>query len=195
MLSLDNLVRDFAWAFKQLDAQGIAHKTYDPGIGPWGENESVNEAVKLLQMASFARCNEYASASRRPYPNSKQSCDLVISGQWAVEFKQLRPYNDNGTESEHWIDNLLYPYSGHRSAIGDSYKLLESGFQEHLAIIVFGFEHTPPRIPLETAILAFELIAGKVCRFKLSERSQESFLGLIHRHHQQGIVYGWEVYR
>jgi hypothetical protein len=195
MLSLDNLVKDFAAAFKRLDSLGKAHKTYAPGIGPWGENESVNEAVKLLQKAPSARCNEYASASRRRYPNSKQPCDLVIDGQRALEIKQLRPYNDNGAESEHWTDNLIYPYPGHASARGDCYKVLESAFKEDLAIIVFGFERTPPRFPLETAILAFEIIAREICKLNLSERSQESFRGRMHRHHQQGVVYGWQVYR
>jgi hypothetical protein len=110
-----------------------------------------------------------------------------------MEFKLIRPFGDNGVEAEHWSENVLHPYPGNVSSIGDCRKLSESGFSERKAIVVFGYEHTPPRIPLNRAIQAFESITRHVLDIRLGPREQAELLGLIHPVHQQGRVYGWEV--
>jgi hypothetical protein len=48
-------------------------------------------------------------SSPKRYPNSRRQCDLVIPGEWAVEFKLLRPFGDNGAEAEDWSENVLHP--------------------------------------------------------------------------------------
>jgi hypothetical protein len=60
-------------------------------------------------------------------------------------------------------------------------------------VIVFGYEHSPPRIDLELAVMAFEIVAEHVNGLTLGERYVAEFDGLIHPVHQQGRVYGWEV--
>jgi hypothetical protein len=72
---------------------------------------------------------------------------FVIPGAWAVEVKLARPFGDNGKPAERWSENLLYPYKGNTSSLGDCLKLLESEFTERKAILIIGYEHTPPKIP------------------------------------------------
>lgn len=135
----------------------------------------------------------YRHACPQRYSGSRNECDVVIAGEWAIEIKLARPFGDNGRPAERWSENLLYPYPGNTSSIGDCLKLLNSSFQERKAVIVFGYEHTPPKIPLEPAVKAFELIADKVVGLHLSPRVQMTVRDLIHPHHQQATVYGWEV--
>jgi hypothetical protein len=195
MLSLDQVVDDFAEAFKAVDAthpQGRSRtRTYRPGIGPLTEADAVNRALRHLQ--EELQRSSYRDASPKQYPNSRQLCDLVISDEWAIEFKLLRPFGDNGKEAEHWSENVLYPYPGNISSIGDCIKLIESGFSERKAIVVFGYEHSPPQIDITTAIDSFEVVAKQVVGIKLGERHSAEFGPLIHPVHQRGKVFGWEV--
>ncbi len=125
----------------------------------------------------------------------RQQCDLVILGEWAIEFKLLRPFGDNGAEAEHWSENALHPYPGNVSSIGDAIKLIESGFPERKAIvIIFGYEHSVPLIDITVAIDSFEAIAKQVLGIELGERQSAQFDTLIHPVHQQGKVFGWHVF-
>jgi hypothetical protein len=117
----------------------------------------------------------------------------VIPGEWAIEFKLLRPFGDNGSEVEHWSENALHPYLGNVSSIGDSIKLIESGFFERKAILVFGYEHSSPLIEITIAIESFEAIAKQVVGIELGERYSAHFGPLIHPVHQRGEVFGWQV--
>jgi hypothetical protein len=118
---------------------------------------------------------------------------LVIPNEWAIEFKLLRPFGDNGKEAEHWSENALHPYPGNVSSIGDSIKLIESGFSERKAIVIFCYEHSPPLIDTTVAIDSFEAIAKQVVGIELGSRRSAEFGPLIHPVHQQGKVFGWEV--
>jgi hypothetical protein len=193
--SLGDIVSDFADAFKAVDEtrpQGASRtRTYRPGIGPLTEADAVNRALQHLKEGT--RYSYYVDASPKRYPNSRQLCDLVIPGEWAIEFKLLRPFGDNGAEAEHWSENALHPYPGNVSSIGDSIKLIESGFPERKAILVFGYEHSPPRIDISIAIESFEAIAKQVVSIELGERHSAKFGPLIHPVHQQGKVFGWQV--
>jgi hypothetical protein len=88
---------------------------------------------------------------------------------------------------------VLHPYSGNVSSIGDCIKLIESGFSERKAIVVFGYEHSPPLIDITTAVESFEVIPKQVVGIELSERYSAQFGPLIHPVHQQGKLLGWEV--
>ena len=111
----------------------------------------------------------------------------------AIEIKLARPYGDNGKPAERWSENLLYPYPGNTSSIGDCLKLLGSGFTERKAIVVIGYEHSPPNIPLEPAVRGFELLARDVFRLHLSDRVEVLVTGLVHPSHQRATIYAWEV--
>ena len=193
-ISLDQLVADFASAFKAVDStQPIGRsktRTYKPGIGPLQEREVISRALRHLKSL---KPHIYSSASPKKYPGLAQQCDLVVPDEWALEFKLLRPFGDNGAEAEHWSENVLHPYKGNVSSIGDVFKLRDSAFRERKGIIIFGYEHSPPRIELSVAISAFELIAQHVVRLKLGPRCSAFFNELIHPYHQQGWIYGWEL--
>jgi hypothetical protein len=194
-LSLSELVSDFADAFKAVDEtspQGASRtRTYRPGIGPLTEADAVNRALR--QFKEGTRSLYYRDASPIRYPSSRQQCDLVIPEEWAMEFKLLRPFGDNGAEAEHWSENVLHPYPGNVSSIGDSIKLIESGFTERKAIVIFGYEHSPPLIDITIAIDSFEAIAKQVVGIELGARQSAKFGPLIHPVHQQGKVFGWQV--
>ena len=193
-LPLTQFVSDFATALKAVDAtkpEGSSRKrTYRPGVGPLREDQAISRAVTILKGNQHGA---YANAGPQSYPQTGQECDLVIPGEWAIEAKLLRPFGDNCLEFEHWSENILHPYPGTTSSVGDCLKLLDSGFSERKAVVVFGYEHTPPHISLEPAVKAFELIAAGVAGIRLGHRHDALAIGLMHPCHQQVRVYGWEV--
>ena len=163
---------------------------FKPGIGPLTENELI---AALLTRLAADHPLEFGTAGPRGYPGSRAECDVVIPGAWAIEIKLARPFGDNGRPAERWSENLLYPYSGNTSSIGDALKLLGSQFSERKVVMVIGYEHTPPKVALEPAVRSFELIASGVVGIALGPRSSRLIGGLIHPSHQQVTVYAWEV--
>jgi hypothetical protein len=190
LTTLAQIVADYAEALKAVDGTGGAFNAYQPGIGPFSESEGLKLALGYLKET---QPTTYQFAGERPYPHSRTRCDLVIPGEWAIEFKMLRPYGDNGKPAEHWSENALHPYLGNTSAVGDCLKLTRSEFAERKSVIIYGFEHNPPEILLEPTIRAFEVIAEQVMGIRLSARHLAHFGGLIHPVFHQGAVYGWEV--
>ena len=184
MLTLEKLASDFADALKSVDTENVAHKTFSPGIGPYGEADAVRAALSKLQAAEPL---VYSGAVIKREP------DLLIPGKWAIEFKILRPFGDNGRSAEHWSENVLHPYAGNTSSLSDCLKLICSDRNERKAVVIFGYEHTPPQLPLDTAIQGFELLALQVIGVHLTHRVEELRCGLIHPVHQQLRVFAYEI--
>ena len=184
-MELAELVSDFADALAAVDNQRSVHKEFQPGIGPFGEADAVRTALVWLRQA---KPEQYGLAATKRLP------DLLIPGQWAVELKVVRPFGDNGRPAEHWSENVLHPYPGNTSSLGDCMKLLSSGLTERKAILIFGYEHSPAQITLEPAIRGFELLARELLSLNLSQREQASRQGLVHPVHQQLSVYGYQVF-
>ena len=184
-LELTEVATDFADALAAVDASRTAHKQFQPGIGPFGEADAARAALAWLKRCKPAN---YASAAieRRPDP--------LIPGAWAMELKGIRPFGDNGKPAEHWSENVLHPYPGNTSSLGDCIKLIKSGLPERKAVLIFGYEHTPAQVPLEVAVAAFELVARQVLSVRLSARVEQLRQGLIHPVHQQLRVYAYEVH-
>ncbi len=124
---------------------------------------------------------------------TKRTPDLLIPERWAIEFKITRPFGDNGKEAENWSVNLLHPYPGNVSTIGDCYKLAKLGGPERKAVAVIGYEHSPPKIDLTTLVDSFEAIATQVAGIKLSQRVETRRDGLVHAVHQSVRIFAWEV--
>ena len=185
-MELAALIEDLADALVAVDASRAAHKGFQPGIGPFGETDAVRAALAWLK---DAKRNSYQAAATKRLP------DLLIPGQWAVELKIVRPFGDNGLSAEHWSQNVLHPYPGNTSSLGDCLKLLGSGLAERKAVVVFGFEHTPAQVSLEPAIRGFELLARNLLAVDLSARHEALRTDLIHPVHQQLRIYGYEVLR
>jgi hypothetical protein len=193
-IELDYIVDLFATTLGVIDSERPVGSggRFKPGIGPLTESEVTGLLCRRL---SAEHASEFAKAGPRGYPGSRTECDLVFPGQWAIEIKLARPFGDNGKPAERWSENLLYPYPGNTSAIGDALKLLGSSFEERKAVMVFGYEHTPPQIPLEPAIRGFEVLASDVAGIDLGPRLTRTTACLVHPCHQQVTVYAWEVLR
>lgn len=183
-LALHQLVKDFADALQAVDASGRAHKAFRPGVGPFGEADATKAALDMLRERNPVA---YGPAMTKRQP------DLLIPDLWQVELKVIRPFGDNGKEAENWSQNLLHPYRGNTSCIGDCLKLIASDRPEKRAVLVFGFEHEPARIPLNPCVEGFELLAERLMGIRLSSRVEETRKPLIHPEHQVLQVFGWEV--
>jgi hypothetical protein len=182
-MELRKVISDIVNALVQVDEAGIPFKSFQPGVGPYGEPQLLKHiSMYLNNVPSYKGC---ALTRRTP--------DLLIRGYWALEFKITRPFGDNGNEAEDWSVNLLHPYPGNVSSIGDCYKLLEYQGEERRAVVVIGYEHSPARIDLTPLIESFEAITLQVAHIKLSSRIEMLHSGLVHPVHQVLRIFAWEV--
>ena len=180
---LSQLVSDVSRCLYEIDASGTRFKDFQPGIGPFGEPQ----LVKLIA----ERLNENSGYGGRAV--TKRSADLLIRGEWAIEVKIARPFGDNGEEAENWSVNLLHPYPGNVSVIGDCYKLLDFTGPERRVVLVIGYEHNPAVIRLQPLFRAFEVVAKDVCGIHLSSRSETCLTELVHPIHRVVRVAAWEL--
>ena len=179
--SYASLVGRIADLLKEYDRERPVHKTFQPGIGPFGEPQLVKKLAKFL--------TEEGVPSR-----TRREPDLDIkSGTWGIECKIVRPFGDNGTPAENWSVNLLHPYRGNESLIGDGLKLPDLEGFERKGLLAFGFEHDPAQLSLDPLVDSFELVATEVCGVHLGPRVEEARHGLVHPVHQVLRCFGWEV--
>jgi hypothetical protein len=174
------LVVLIADTLKEFDSSGPIFKNFKPGIGPFGEPQLVQNLAKLLEAKGHK-----TQIARTP--------DLTIDKKWAIEFKIARPFGDNGIEAENWSVNLLHPYRGNTSAIGDAFKLVDYQSEGRKAVLVIGYEHKQAKISLDPLLDSFELIAKDVCRLPLGKRIEERRENLVHPVHEVVRCIFWEV--
>ncbi|MBI3863121.1 MAG: hypothetical protein HY290_14620 [Planctomycetia bacterium] len=180
---MNQLIEDVADACAAIDGSGVPFKTFQPGVGPYGEPQLVKLiASSLNQLAAY-----------RGRALSKRTPDLLITGSWALEFKIARAFGDNGLEAENWSVNLLHPYSGSVSVFGDCLKLAAWSGPERRVAIVIGFEHDPAVISLDPLLSAFEAISRQLLPFHISARVETRRMGLRHPVHRVMRVVGWEI--
>lgn len=184
-MELWEIVTDIAAGLSAFDKAGSRFREFQPGIGPFGEPQLVKHMAAHLNTVK-----KYGESVR-----TKRCPDLLIPGKWAIEIKITRPYGDNGKEAENWSVNLLHPYRGNTSSIGDCYKLLGLATPERKAILVIGYEHAPAKIDLAPLIKSFETIATSVADITLGPRVEKSCEGLVHPIHQTARLFAWEVLR
>jgi hypothetical protein len=182
-MDLEHVVRDVASALMVVDGCGVPFKHFQRGVGPYGEPQLLAAVAWHLNTVPV-----YGGLVR-----TKRTPDLLIPGSWALEVKLARPFGDNGNEAENWSVNLLHPYPGNVSLVGDCLKLQKLEAAERKAVVVVGYEHTPPRISLAPLLEAFELVATNVVGIRLGPRTQVARSGLCHPVHQQFLVAAWEV--
>lgn len=168
---------------------GTVAREFKPGIGPLSEAETIRRSLAIMS----SRDSYYSGAGPQRYVESRSTCDLVIPSEWSIEFKQIRPFGDNGREAEHWSQNALHPYPGHVSALGDAIKLRSSNLTPHKAIVIFGYEHEPAKIPLDPVIKGFELLSRGLLALELGDRIEHRIGPLVHPEHQVGRIFGWEL--
>jgi hypothetical protein len=193
-MELAHIVRDFAAGMEAADQghpQAASHRDsarlYQPGIGPFGEDDAV--AMTLTQMQA-AHGDTYMDAGKRRYPSGRYVCDLALGPlpDWAI-VKLARLGRDNGTSEDAAIKKILSPYADDRSAVTDCQKLAGSGFAGRLAVMIYGFEDS--RRPLSKLIDAFEAIAIRTV--SLGPRVEAALAQLIHPVFTTGRVFAWEI--
>ncbi len=181
---MEELVNYIGEAIKHIDEAGIPYRNYQPGVGPYGEPQLARKVVGFLKQ-DYPKVFRGAVTKRVP--------DVLIPNRWALEFKIVRPFGDNGKEAELWSQNLIHPYEGNVSSIGDAIKLASANLNERKGLIVIAYEHTPPKIHVELLVKCFEHITQKILKIPLGERKTKVVENLIHPVHQQCKVYGWEL--
>lgn len=194
-LSLKAFVQAFADAFTCVDARGPVWvsrtgRTYQPGLGPHGENEVVR--LVLEQLRDTLPYAPSATGQALPYPKGpRQKCDLWLGVplDWAIEVKMARFRGDNGKSDDTALKDLLSPYEDDRSALTDCVKLARSGFPCRKALLVYGFDFDDR--PLDPAIDALETLAQ--ARVQLSQRVEVRLGRLVHPVMSAGRVFAWEV--
>jgi hypothetical protein len=186
------LARDFADGMMLADARAPTWGSYQPGLEPHTEVQTV--ALVMAELARTHPAKYEAVQTGVPYPNApRQKCDLVISPSegrsWAIEVKMLRFMGDNGKPNDNMLMHILSPYPKHRSALTDCQKLVGSGFEQPYALLIYGYDYDD--WPMEPAVQAFEQLARH--RVQLGPRQFTTFGGLIHPVHQRGGVFVWEI--
>ena len=179
--SYADLVGQIADLLGKYDRERPIHKTFQPGIGPFGEPQLVKKLAEFL--------TEEGVPSR-----TRREPDLDVNGgTWGIECKIVRPFGDNDRRAENWSVNLLHPYCGNESLIGDGLKLQRLEGYNRKGLLAFGFEHDPARVSLDPLVDSFELVATRVCGVPLGRRIEEVRRGLVHPVHQILRCFGWEV--
>jgi hypothetical protein len=189
-MDFKTVVNDVADVLKDIDSSRARFKSsrppfkeFQPGVGPYGEPQLVKlVAAGLNRLSRYGGC---AKTMRTP--------DLLIEEHWALEIKIARPFGDNGKSAENWSVNLLHPYSGNTSLLGDCLKLQAMTRSEQKGVIAIGYEHVPAQVSLEPLWKAFEVVAASVLSIQLGVRAVAIRDGLIHPVHQRLVVVGWEV--
>ncbi len=173
-MDLARVVTDIADALKAIDSSRVSFKHFQAGVGPYGEPQ----LLKLVcqQLNSLPRYASGVKTMRTP--------DILISGSWVLEVKIVRPFGDNGKPAENWSVNLLHPYPGNTSLLGDCLKLRALSREEGKAVVAIGYEHDPPQVNLEPLVQSFELIARNVLSIPLGDRVSVRRANLIHPVHQ-----------
>jgi hypothetical protein len=195
VLELEQLVADFAKCIELVDAKrpqamnARTNELYRPGFGPHPESQAVDLVASTLRVLnpSFYKKRTYTSI---PYPGKlRQKCDLSIGDEptwdWSVEVKMLRFIGDNGKPNDNILMHILSPYPQHRSALTDCSKLVTSELPGRMAVLIYGFESDS--YPLEPAISAFEILAGKT-NF-IGRRHEAHFADLVHPYHQSSRLW------
>ncbi|MGD8402636.1 MAG: hypothetical protein PVJ21_03180 [Anaerolineales bacterium] len=181
-MDLENFTIDVADLLKNFDDEKPIHKKFSSGIGPFGESQLVKEISIRLNGLGYG----YKTKTRR-------TPDLDVNGELAVEFKIVRPFGDNGNLAENWFVNLLHPYEGNVSLIGDILKLRDIDEFSQKAIFLIAYEHLKPKINLDILISSFEMIVKNVLNLKIGNVFEERRENLIHPEHQVVRCFLWEV--
>jgi len=184
-MPVQQLVDDIAGAIRSVDQSGIPFKEFRPGAGPYGEPQ----LVKLIAGYLVSKCGDRYSGAR-----TCRNPDVLIPGKWALEFKIVRPFGDNDREAENWSQNLLHPYPGNVSSIGDAIKLLARDGPEQRGVIVICYEHEPPKIDLLRLVEAFELISRQLLGLPLGDRCSAMLRDCVHPVHKRTTVFGWSLH-
>lgn len=192
---LDRLSSDIASAISSVDATAT-HDRWKPGLGPFEEDRQLELLIEAISDRT-----DYRIKTEVPYPDSSQSCDLVVeanSHQVPVEAKLLRFRYDNGNIDPNAFPKVFSPFPEQSSSslLTDAQKLTQSGFAPPYGLLGLYYERSDE--PYEQ--INPERIATKVSNdiafwYELDAKVEKvaHFSGLRHPEHQQGAVITWKI--
>lgn len=157
---MNTFLHNFGISMVELNDQLPGHQngenTYQPGIGPYGEDQIVDLVMdKLLQSGginesfiirpSAAQKKELGLSEYKGLTGRSATPDLVL-GNKLIEFKIARPLRDNGQLEDTWFKKVFDPHPTSYSTFIDVEKLTRFGdvydYNENFEkwIVVIGFE-------------------------------------------------------
>ena len=193
-MRFDEIVKAVADVLQDLDSECPTDQAkYQPGIGPFREVRLVKEVSERLTKRGISGQGVVARTHKTPDMSVRAADDSFATETWALEFKIVRPFGDNGNDAENWSQNLLHPYEGNVSLMGDALKLLGLSDPKHSGLLAICYQHDPPLVDLEPLLTSFELISQCVLNIPLGQRIEENRLGLVHPVHQVVRCVGWQL--
>ena len=183
---------------------------YSPGIGPYGENEIVDQVMKhlnetnTLDEAFYIRPGriekrELGIENYKGITGRSATPDLVI-GNKIIEFKIARPLRDNGTPEDTWFKKVFDPHPTSYSTFIDVEKLCnfsenhdqQGRFEKW--VVVIGFERINEVVYKLDALFPglFRYISENISQKTVLEDVGKTMeLGNRHPFHQVVKLYGF----
>jgi hypothetical protein len=187
-MELKQVVSDIADAMVHIDNTREAWHQFNPGVGPFPEPQLVKRIMKYLNSLP-----EYKDGAHKPKGHHP---DLRILNKWAIEFKIVRTYGDNGKKYPpgRWSMDMIHPYPGNASVIGDCYTLLNMASDQRKAVIAITYGHADPKDDkdLTPLLKSFDEIIKDVVFFSLSPRIEAEGV-LDHPYYKKFRLLAWEV--
>ena len=211
---MKQFISEFGKAMVQINQDIPGHENagniYQPGIGPYGEDNIVDMAMEYLTN------NQIVTEPYKIRPNLEQRIalglrnyvgingraatpDLVI-GNKIIEFKIARPLRDNGQPEDTWFKKVFDPHPSSYSTFIDVAKLCkfaeecdsENKFEKW--VVVIGFERKAESVYVLDALFPglFRYISENISKKQVLEDIGLTFeLGDRHPFHQVAKLYGF----
>ena len=172
---------------------------YGDGIGSEDEPRQVELLVDELQRHSAVYRDTRLEA---PYPDSSESCDLILPDGIPVECKLLRYWRANGDPEDSMPKRVFSPFHEH-TLLSDAQKLSESGFDRNGGLLGLFYERSdddPESVANLPEQYTAERLADKTARdieywfgIDVDVCEVAKFDGLQHPVQTQGAAITWEV--
>lgn len=191
------MARDIATVIPVVDSVA-AHERWDPGIGPFEEENQLEMILGKLAEEGDISVNVDREV---PYPESGRRCDLLVDAHdWKipVEVKLLRFRLDNGNIDPNMYTSVFSPFpeSGSSSLLTDSRKLVESDFDRPYGLLGLYYQEENEeyeQLRADRIAEKFSLDVKYWYDFDTETVCVEQFEGLRHPYHQCGAVIAWMV--
>ncbi len=172
---------------------------YGDGIGSEDEPRQVELLVDELQRHSSAYEDTRLEV---PYPDSAESCDLVLPDGIPVECKLLRYWRANGDPEDSMPMRVFSPFHEH-TLLSDAQKLSESGFGRDGGLLGLFYKRSdddPETVANLPEQYTAERLADKTARdigywfdIDVDVCGVAAFDGLQHPVQAQGAAITWEI--
>ena len=194
---LAQLAEDIATVLPTVDADTKGQ--YGDGIGSEDEPRQVELLVDELQRHSSAYRDTQLEV---PYPDSSESCDLVLPDGMPVECKLLRYWRANGDPENSMPMRVFSPFHEH-TLLSDAQKLNESGFDRDGGLLGLFYKRSdddPETVANLPEQYTAERLADKTARdieywfgIEVDVCRVAEFDGLQHPVQAQGAAITWKV--